>query len=429
MDAGSRGQAVGVVVPIGERIAAVDAATAAVAGLAGVIHQLPGSELGDVVGRFGHLRALLEAGMVIATAEAQARGEIAASQSASAAGWVADQDWHLTAGSASMIAKAAAVLARPDLESVAGDVRSTDVSPQVAVTIAAEFDKMSGDLTDAARPVVLGLMGQVGRDQGATAVRQLHDLLVQRYGIPGVFQDGQDRLHRSVELSAGRLAPSGLYRYELTVDPEGRAVVEAAIGPLAAPLPAVGGTPDSRSAGRRRGEALIAVCRRSTAAALNVPAQPKATLHVTMDFHDLAGRVGAGAVTGTVAAGTLLGPDMVRRLACDALIIPTVLGANNEVLNVGRGSRLFTPRQVEALWERDRRCTFDGCDSPATWTEAHHLEHWADGGKSDIDNGALLCGPHHHIVHRDQLSGYLVDGHVVWDRKPGSYQHRKTRTG
>jgi hypothetical protein len=64
-DAQDQVQAPGAVMPMGERMAAVDAATAAVAGLAAVIHQVPGSELGEVVGRFGHLRALLEAGMVM----------------------------------------------------------------------------------------------------------------------------------------------------------------------------------------------------------------------------------------------------------------------------------------------------------------------------------------------------------------------------
>ncbi|MDQ2845993.1 MAG: hypothetical protein M3Y77_06520 [Actinomycetota bacterium] len=51
-----------------------------------------------------------------------------------------------------------------------------------------------------------------------------------------------------------------------------------------------------------------------------------------------------------------------------------------------------------------------------------------DGGPTDLDNGALLCGRHHTVVHRDQLAGTLVDGHVLWDRKPGSYRRPLTTT-
>ncbi|MDQ2847182.1 MAG: HNH endonuclease [Actinomycetota bacterium] len=56
----------------------------------------------------------------------------------------------------------------------------------------------------------------------------------------------------------------------------------------------------------------------------------------------------------------------------------------------------------------------------------HHLRHWIDGGPTDLNNAALLCGRQHTVVHRDQLAGTLVDGHVLWDRRPGSYQRPAT---
>ncbi len=413
--------------PAGERLALVDAATAALKDLSEVIHQVPNGQLGEVVGSFGQLCALVEAGMVIATAEAEQRGEVEASQAKSTTAWVADCDWFAQPGVASAIAKAAGILARPDMAPLADSIRSTDIAPQVAVTVAAEFDKIGPALTDEAHPVILDLMIKAGEEHGASTVRQMHDLLIERYGKPGVFQDQQDRLHRSVELSTGRRGTSGLYHYDLTVDPEGRANLEAAIGPLSAPTPQPDGQPDTRPVGRRRGEALIEVCRRSAAAADGVPAQPKATLHVTMSFDDLAAALGGGEVFGSLATGTLLAPHTVRKLACDAKIIPQVLGGGGEVLDQGRAQRLFTPWQIRALWARDKKCTFDGCDAPVHWTDAHHLRHWADGGLTDIDNGASLCGPHHTIVHRDQLAGTVVDGHVIWDRRPGSYQQQLAR--
>ena len=125
---------------------------------------------------------------------------------------------------------------------------------------------------------------------------------------------------------------------------------------------------------------------------------------------------------GTVAEGVLLGCDTVRKLACDAAIIPVVLGSDGAILNQGREKRLFSTDQIRALWLRDRHCTFPGCRAPAAWSDAHHLVHWIDGGPTDLANAALLCGRHHTIVHRDRLAGTVTDHGVEWDLRPGSYQ-------
>ena len=88
-----------------------------------------------------------------------------------------------------------------------------------------------------------------------------------------------------------------------------------------------------------------------------------------------------------------------RRLACTAKIIPAVLGADSEVLDLGRARRLFTPAQRKALLVRDKRCRAAGCDIPGTWCEAHHLTPWSAGGGTDLANSVLLCSHHHHRVH------------------------------
>ena len=59
--------------------------------------------------------------------------------------------------------------------------------------------------------------------------------------------------------------------------------------------------------------------------------------------------------------GKLLAPETIRRMACDATIIPVVLGTDSEVLDVGRAKRLFTPGMLHALWLRDKGCTIPGC--------------------------------------------------------------------
>ncbi len=401
----------------------VAATAAALKGISAVVHQTLSSELAGVVGELDQLRALAEAGLIVATAEAEQRGVIDQSQCASTAAWVRDAAWHLQTGGSAVVAKCVAILRRHNLGGLPDAVRSTDVTPSVAVTVAAEFDKLSARLPVAAHENVLDLMIDIGAEHGSSAVKQLHQEILARYGEDGEFQDEQDSRKRYVELSPGR-DDGGIYRYELTVDAEGRAVLEAAIGPLSKPQPEPDGTVDPRPVGRRRGEALIEVCRRAVAAGDRPSTNSKAAVYVTMTLDELQNASGAGTVVGSLDGGSLLGPETVRRLTCDAAIIPVVLGSDSEILDVGRTQRLFTPAQLKAMWLRDRHCTFPGCQVPAHWTDAHHLKHWIDGGHTDLANGALLCGRHHTIVHRDQLAGTLVDGQVLWDRRPSSYQRQ-----
>jgi hypothetical protein len=100
--------------------------------------------------------------------------------------------------------------------------------------------------------------------------------------------------------------------------------------------------------------------------------------------------------TGPVAATTL------RKIACDADIIPTLLGTHGELLDLGRKTRLFTPTQRTALTARDQGCAFPNCTIPAPWCEAHHITYWSQGGQTDLNNGVLLCSAHHHLIHKEQ---------------------------
>ena len=100
----------------------------------------------------------------------------------------------------------------------------------------------------------------------------------------------------------------------------------------------------------------------------------------------------------------------VRRLACDAQVIPVVLGTHGEILDQGMARRLFDRAQIRHLWLRDRHCTFPGCTKPAAWTDAHHLVHWADDGPTDIDNAALLCRAHHSVVHTHRYGARITHG-------------------
>lgn len=97
--------------------------------------------------------------------------------------------------------------------------------------------------------------------------------------------------------------------------------------------------------------------------------------------------------------GTPLSVHALRRLACDAEILPAVLGSQGQVLDVGRRQRLVTTAIWLALVLRDRHCAFPGCSRPPCMSDAHHVVHWADGGATSLDNLVLLCRHHHRFVH------------------------------
>ena len=118
------------------------------------------------------------------------------------------------------------------------------------------------------------------------------------------------------------------------------------------------------------------------------------TVIVTMDLDKL--RAGLG--WATTGDNQRLTPGEVRRLACQAGVIPAVLGGDSEVLDLGRTRRFFNAAQRKAIGLQWRTCAIDGCDVPGPWCEIHHLDPWASGGTTDLKDGIPLCSRHHHYV-------------------------------
>ena len=186
---------------------------------------------------------------------------------------------------------------------------------------------------------------------------------------------------------------NGQVRLSGNLDTETASLLREAIDPLCAPA----GEHDDRSPGQRRADALGEICR----LALRTGQLPdnggdRPQLVVTVSLDELVNGVRAG----TLETGTRLTPGAVRRLACDAGVLPAVLGGNSQVLDVGRQRRLFTGPLRRALVLRDGGCAFPGCDRPPRWCDGHHIRHWADGGVTALGNAVLLCGYHHRFIHR-----------------------------
>ena len=141
-----------------------------------------------------------------------------------------------------------------------------------------------------------------------------------------------------------------------------------------------------------------------------------ATLLVTMDLAALLTGVGEA----TTITGDVLDPGTARRLACDADLVPVVLGGKSQPLDVGRRERLVTKGMRAAVVFRDRGCTFPGCDRPPGFCEVHHLQPWWSGGPTCLSNSALLCRRHHQIVHRKGYYATVSAEGVSWNRTVGA---------
>jgi hypothetical protein len=119
------------------------------------------------------------------------------------------------------------------------------------------------------------------------------------------------------------------------------------------------------------------------------------TVLVTIDEETLRRGLGAAGLD----TGERVTVDEAMRLACNASIQPLVLDGAGQPLHLGRARRLFSSAQRTAMAVRDRRCRTHGCTVPASWCEAHHRTPWTRGGRTDVDQGVLLCSWHHHRAH------------------------------
>lgn len=126
---------------------------------------------------------------------------------------------------------------------------------------------------------------------------------------------------------------------------------------------------------------------------------------------------GGSAGTGTMLFTGPITASTVRKIACDADIIPVLLGGRGRVLDIGRASRIFPPHVRKALIARDQGCAFPGCTIPASWCEAHHIDYWSRGGSTGTENGTLLCSHHHHLIHKEQWAIQMRAG-IPWFTPP-----------
>jgi hypothetical protein len=139
---------------------------------------------------------------------------------------------------------------------------------------------------------------------------------------------------------------------------------------------------DDRTPAQRRADALGEVCRQW----LDLGERPsvageKPHLTVTVDADALRDQVGGPTELDHVGP---IDPSFARRLACDASMRRVVMAGGSEPLDVVRQTSVVPAGMRRAVIVRDRHCRFPGCDRPHPWCDAHHVAHWADGGRTTL---------------------------------------------
>ncbi|WP_410660060.1 DUF222 domain-containing protein [Amycolatopsis sp. lyj-112] len=196
------------------------------------------------------------------------------------------------------------------------------------------------------------------------------------------------RLHRRKD---------GFWKLTGLLDDEAGVRTMAAIEAYAKPRPVDEfGQADLRTVWERQGDAWVDLLDLAIAS----PDQPgtcgyRTMVHVLVGFEELKTGLGTASVD---FVGQMTARE-ARMAACDCLMLPIVMNAAGEPLDVGRIKRFVTPGQRRALNARDRGCSFPGCQRRPKRCHAHHIHHWADGGMTDLRNMCLLCSFHHRLIH------------------------------
>jgi hypothetical protein len=354
-------------------------------------------DLTECVTAAERIRSRVNAIMAHLVREIDGRGPAATAHASSTMVWLRETLRIGTGNARDLVTLGAALARSPSLDRAIG---AAAVNPEQAAVIAAA----TADLTRA---------NEVGPELVDKAEATLIDFAVQfppkplakiadrilTYIAPQIAEEIEAKRLAKQDKEANRARAftltdtgDGKVRFSGWLTTVDAATVTAAIDPLSAPKP-----DDLRTPTQRRADALVEVCDKALAdGELPDHGGDRPQVVVTVAYEVLRRELD----TATLDTGARITPDQARRLACDAQLIPAVLGGDRAVLDLGHSRRLFTGALRRALVLRDGGCAFPGCDRPARWCSGHHIRHWSDGGDTSLDNAVLLCGFHHCTIHR-----------------------------
>jgi hypothetical protein len=273
----------------------------------------------------------------------------------------------------------------PDLPFVTKAFEADDLSLDQVQVFAHVSDHLSNELAGDE----VALVNAVGELSVADTVRLVEYWKTAIDG-PGTETNVEELEERRYLFAAKTF--QGMVKLDGLLDPATGDLVLTALGAAMAP-PC---RDDSRTARQRRADALADLAR-SFLDSGQASGTEKPHVLVLTDLDALQGHGGGIHQTST---GQVLTPGQVRWYGCDCTISRILLGPDSEPLDIGRATRTIPPAIRRALIARDRHCQHPGCDRDHRWCDAHHIQHWADGGPTALTNLKLLCRHHHTLTHR-----------------------------
>jgi hypothetical protein len=256
----------------------------------------------------------------------------------------------------------------------------------------------------------VAVMARAAEHVGASAVRKEEAGLLHAAQTldPGQFTGVAKNFEHRVD-AAGALAEAnhayqrryfhigepvdGLVRLDGLLDAEGGATLRAALQAFMKPV-----KDDARSYGQRSADALVELGRQGGSGSKRDGPAPRPQLIIRASLDTLAGTPGAPA--GELEGGGSVPAETVQRHACDSAII-RITGQGELDRELNHASRTIPASTRRALESRDQHCVFPGCSRPIIWCDGHHLVWWIKGGATALPNLALLCRPHHRMVHEE----------------------------
>ncbi len=292
-------------------------------------------------------------------------------------------------------------------------------------------------LDDRQRERLISLDDELARTAAASTPSQFRRF-VERVVDQLAADDGVERAvrqRRAAHLARGVNDETGMYWLRAELDPERGARLFRALDAETAALAKECGPDEPAERGHLAAQALVEL-----ATSGNRSKRPgKVELLALVDLDTLTSGLSERS-TCELGDGTSVPVATMRRLACDAHILPVVLNADGVALDVGRSRRLATDDQRRALRAMYRTCGIGDCDVPFDRCEIHHLDEWdAHQGETNLDRLIPACSHHHHLAHEGrwqleldaqtrELTITLPDGTIHRRSRPHSVAAPTART-
>jgi hypothetical protein len=361
---------------------------------------VPAAAMGDDLEELRRLSNSIEAELTRRLRRFDKGGGYAATPALTAKAWLR---WKCNFSPAAAADRLAVSRQLADLPLATEAFADGDISYPHAAMIARTAEKLGEKMEANAETILVTAAKELDLGQLRVVTMKLQHLM----DPDSVLEDANES-HERRFLSLSQTL-DGVFYLNGRLDSEGGAILQTALNALGGPPTAE----DKRTPKQRRADLLVELARQQLdGGKLPEVGGQRPHLAVTVSMATLANQPGSPAAE--LAWAQPIPAETARRLACDAAITPVFVGSESNQPQAGPTSRSISGSQRKALVVKDKGCRFPGCDRPADWTDAHHLHHWADGGKHVMENLVLLCRRHHRKVHEEGWHlGITADGDIL----------------